>query len=343
MKKTLKIIAPPRRGRPPGVTIPPGPDSPTLDRGYVRHPDTVWTDPTYATEPLAGVVAEWLLHLESRPAGVSAETIRKYRNSLHSFVSSLGDEPATLASLTRFAVDRWVSQQRLAGRSPEGIGGRLAALKTLCRAYLYLEAEYTTCDLLEKVRRPQAPEVAKVGLDSGEREAIFDVLRGGTYADLRNDAFIKALLSTGARFRAILELGLPQLDRSSGTATVIEKGGVERPLAFSPVAMKAIRHWLRVRRADEGVTALWTTEEGRPLTYWGGQSVFRRLKARSGVTRLHPHLLRHTFGQHAISEGADPTLVQDMLGHKTASMTTRYTRSVRAAAAAARMPRYSAV
>jgi len=35
--------------------------------------------------------------------------------------------------------------------------------------------------------------------------------------------------------------------------------------------------YLRVRRATDGVQALFTTDEGGPITHWGGQSIFRRL------------------------------------------------------------------
>jgi integrase len=107
--------------------------------------------------------------------------------------------------------------------------------------------------------------------------------------------------------------------------------------------MKKVRRWLRIRRAQEGVTALWTTAGGTPLTYWGGQSFFRRLKARSGVKRVHAHLLRHTAGQGALLKGATPGEVQEMLGHKTKAMTDRYTRTVKAQVAAANMPRYAMV
>lgn len=312
---------------------------------YVRHADTVWTDARYKDEPIDAVVREWLMHLESRPRPTSPETIKKYRNSLLSFTRSIeaAGEAPTLGGMTRFAVDRWVSQQRLAGLSPEGIASRLGALKSFARAYLWLEAEYTVADLLAKVKRPKAEETAKPMLDEGERGAIFDVFeRHGGYEDTRNAAFVAVQLATGLRYKAVLELTLDRLDQRTGEVRVTEKGGAEVPAQISPGAMKLVRRWLRTRRGAEGVQAVWTTDAGQPLSYWGGRSWFQRLKKRSGVQRLHPHLLRHTFGQVAILKGATPGEVQDMLHHKTAAMTTRYTRTVRAQAAAGNMPRYSA-
>lgn len=336
----------------------------------MRHGDHVWKDTSYAQEaicsssvlvrpppqrgrrekqeppPLGGVAGEWLMHLANRPRATSSETVKKYRNSILSFARSIAeaDEPPVLASMTRAAIDRWISQQRLAGHSAEGIASRLAAVKAFAHSYLYLEAEYTVVDLLAKVKRQKPEETSKAMLDPEERAAIFDVFeRGGSYEDVRNDAFLGVLLATGLRYSAVLEMSLERFDRSSGTAVVVEKGGVERPVQLAPGAMKKVRRWLRTRHAGDGVVALWTTMDGQPLSYWGGRSWFQRLKKRSGVTRLHPHLTRHTFGQNAIKEGADPSLVQDMLGHKTAAMTQRYTASVRAQNAAGNMPRFSVV
>ncbi len=42
----------------------------------------------------------------------------------------------------------------------------------------------------------------------------------------------------------------------------------------------------------------------KPFTYYGAQAIFRRIKARSGVQRVHAHLLRHTFAQVALEKGA---------------------------------------
>ena len=53
---------------------------------------------------------------------------------------------------------------------------------------------------------------------------------------------------------------------------------------------------------------------------------FRRVAldpaARSvGIAGLHPHALRHTAASLAIASGADVKVVQQMLGHKSATMT----------------------
>jgi hypothetical protein len=46
----------------------------------------------------------------------------------------------------------------------------------------------------------------------------------------------------------------------------------ERTVVIGERALKALRAYLRIRRAKEGVDGLFTTDEGPSLTYWGGQN-----------------------------------------------------------------------
>lgn len=79
------------------------------------------------------------------------------------------------------------------------------------------------------------------------------------------------------------------------------------------------------------------------MAYTGGQTIFRRLKKRSGVFKLKAHLLRHGFAQAALSKGAHPGMVQEMLGHATPSMTRRYLGWTKQEEAARQMPGYSPI
>lgn len=51
------------------------------------------------------------------------------------------------------------------------------------------------------------------------------------------------------------------------------------------------------------------------------RSTFNRAVDQVGPAGFHPHELRHTAASLAIASGADVKIVQQMLGHKTATMT----------------------
>ena len=59
---------------------------------------------------------------------------------------------------------------------------------------------------------------------------------------------------------------------------------------------------------------------GRNTAYWRAYSGRSAAEA-IGVEGMHPHELRHTAASLAIASGADVKVVQQMLGHKSATMT----------------------
>ena len=160
--------------------------------------------------------------------------------------------------------------------------------------------------------------------------------------DTRNRALIATYMATGLRFKEVLELPLTRLDRISGEITVVAKGGKQRPARISPRAMKYVREYLRIRPRTAS-DRLWLTDRGQPLTYTAGQTIFRRLKKRSGIARLRSHLLRHGFAQAALAKGAHPGMVQEMLGHSTPTMTRRYLGWAKQEEAARQMPEFSPI
>lgn len=308
----------------------------------MKHPDRVWAETNYQEEKLATLRAYYLEYLKGRARPASEGTIDKYGKTLLSFIRALDrfSDPTTLASLTPHNVNRWVREQREAGMAEDGIASRLSALKAFSRKYVWKHLEITTTDLLEKVPRINPPLKAFPRLAPDEQEKIFDVYSAGTYEDVREQALLGCYLATGRRFKEILELEIKDLNQISGEIRVIAKGGDEQFAVLSPKALKLVRRYLRERPKSDS-QRLWLTEDGNPLSYWGGQSVFRRLKGKTGITRLHPHLLRHTFAQVALEKGAERAAVQDMLGHKTEAMTRRYAGAMRQVTAARLMPQYS--
>jgi|GEM_PF-2000854 len=308
----------------------------------MRHPSTVWADPIYEQESLVRLKDEYLEYLRGRAEQASQETIEKYRKSIASFLRSLDrhQEPLELGSLTPSNVNRWVTDQRKEGLSEDGIASRLSAVKVFAKKYICEHLELTHGDLLRKVPRITPPAKPMPALTEQERDAILNCFSRMNFEDHRNKAFIGCYLATGLRFREVLEIELPKLDRVSGEVLVRTKGGRERLVRLSPKALRFIKEYLRFRPKGD-TQRLWVTEEGNPLTYWGGQSIFRRLKERSGVKKLHAHLLRHTFAQHALLKGAERQAVQDMLGHRSDAMARRYAGSIREETAAKMMPEFS--
>lgn len=306
----------------------------------MSHPHTVWTDPAHAQLSLERLTREYSLHLRGRAGATAPTTVLKYEATLKAFRTSLArhGDPDSLGAVTPFAVNRWVADQRGAELSEHTIASRLSALKVFVHGFVYRYLELTTVDLLRKVPRSQVPATPVQGLSPQEVEQVLDRLEGWTFKDIRNRAFVAVMLATGLRLNEVVQLRLTDLDRVSGELTVLGKGRRTRTVRLSPRALRALREYLRLRPGQVEGDALWLTDTGSKLGYWGAASVFRRLRPKCGIPRLHAHLLRHTFAQTALVKGADRSAVQDMLGHATDAMTRRYSGEVRQRLAAQQMP-----
>ena len=120
--------------------------------------------------------------------------------------------------------------------------------------------------------------------------------------------------ASGLRFSEVVNLDHDSYDKLSGRAKTIGKGNKEREVYVGERAQAAVKKFLRIRRALPAVTTLFTTDGGMPITYWGGQSIFRRMRGKVNISNLHAHRFRHTWTQNALEKGAERAMVQDQMG-----------------------------
>jgi integrase len=139
---------------------------------------------------------------------------------------------------------------------------------------------------------------------------------------------------TGVRFGELAALRVGRLDLMRRRATIAEsvaevggrglvwgtpKGHERRDVPIPRFLVDELAAHVAGRSADDMV---FPTVQGGTLRV----RAFRRAglddaAAAIGVPSLHPHALRHTAASLAIASGADVKVVQQMLGHKSATMT----------------------
>jgi integrase/recombinase XerC/integrase/recombinase XerD len=183
----------------------------------------------------------------------------------------------------------------------------------------------------------------KVGLSAEQLEAALGCYRDDSYEDVRDRAMIAFYASSGLRFDEVLKLSMEMVDPYSGWVKTIGKGNRERVVRITDRACAYLRVYLRKRYVVGDIDALWTTQQGKRLQYWGGQMVFKRLKKRSGIAIAHAHRFRHTWTQTALKKGAERALVQDQMGWESDAMVRRYGGWVRSQTAAAAMPKFAPI
>jgi integrase/recombinase XerC/integrase/recombinase XerD len=260
------------------------------------------TRTAYASD--AAQFAAWARERGADPADVDVRTLRRYAAGL----AERGIAPATIAR-------------------------RLAALRGLFRTQIEAGARIDNpAELLSSPKRPQRlPHVLK----STEVSALLDSIPGATPLELRDRALFELAYACGLRAEELVSLDLESLDFDAESVRVEGKGGKTRLVPLGEHARQALERYLARARpllqAPAADPALFLSKSGRRLST---SDVRRRLAgwarsaaARSpGLSRAHPHALRHSFATHLLDGGADLRAIQELLGHATISTTQVYTR-----------------
>ena len=126
-------------------------------------------------------------------------------------------------------------------------------------------------------------------------------------------------MHTGLRQGELLGLQCADLDTRLHLAAVHHtKNGEPRHVPLNPVVEAAVASLPRYGRTV--LARPW----GEPLSDTTLYHAFHRTCAAAGVADCTWHTLRHTFASHLVMAGVDLRTVQELLGHKTLSMTLRY-------------------
>lgn len=144
----------------------------------------------------------------------------------------------------------------------------------------------------------------------------------------RSLALIELLYGSGLRISEALNLDINSINYEEKCVKVLGKGNKERIVPLSSKSIVALKNYTKLRLLEKSIekNALFIADNGKRLY----QSAAYRIvnKGMLGVTesaKKSPHVLRHTFATHLISNGADIKSVSEMLGHASLSTTQVYT------------------
>ena len=147
----------------------------------------------------------------------------------------------------------------------------------------------------------------------------------------RDKAVFEFLYSSGARVDEATSLNIGDVDFRRSSVRVRGKGGKERMVFLGPVATRALKEYLQLRKdrtgpvAEDGA-ALFLNLRGGRLTNRGVRYILNRYAHERGWTKpVTPHTFRHSFATHVLDAGADVRVVQELLGHASLSTTQVYT------------------
>jgi integrase/recombinase XerD len=147
---------------------------------------------------------------------------------------------------------------------------------------------------------------------------------------LRDRAIIELLYASGLRISELTHTRLENFDSEEGILRVTGKGNKTRLVPVGRKACEALASYLSTERPKlikRGTCSeIFLSARGMKLTTARVWQIVKRIAQRSGLeANVYPHLLRHSFATHLLSNGADLRIIQEMLGHADISTTQVYT------------------
>jgi site-specific recombinase XerD len=266
--------------------------------------------------------------------GASAHTLSAYARDLSRLQAFLvsrgvdGLEKASSADLAAF-------QQGLAtkGEAPATVARRTGAIRSFYKHLVredVLKRDPST--LLPMPKRTLGLPKALSQADARkfvEHAPVAPKVDEDDPVALRDRCAAELLYGGGLRASELCDLKLADADWENRRVRVVGKGGKERVVRIGAPAADALRRWLvRGRpklRKPTSPDRLLLGVRGGPYDRRGlAKTVGRRAKEAGLRSKVHPHLLRHSFATHLLNGGADLRAVQEMLGHASIDTTQVY-------------------
>jgi integrase/recombinase XerC len=172
---------------------------------------------------------------------------------------------------------------------------------------------------------PRVPTLEEMNglLDSGMPETV-------AFPE-RDRAIFELLYGCGLRNSELVGIELDDLQWANEVILIRGKGKKQRYVPLVGAAAEALQAYFEARRqvltqARASTLRLFINRRGGPLTTRSVGRIVKQVAIAKGLPPdVHPHTLRHAFGTHMLTEGADLRAIQELLGHERLSTTQKYT------------------
>ena len=143
-------------------------------------------------------------------------------------------------------------------------------------------------------------------------------------------AILELLYASGLRISELVNSRLENLNLENGFIRVTGKGNKTRVVPVGKSALAAIENYLTTERPElvkpKTSSEIFLSIRGGKLTTQRVWQIIKKRAEEAGLdTNVYPHLMRHSFATHLLSNGADLRVIQELLGHADISTTQIYT------------------
>jgi len=174
-------------------------------------------------------------------------------------------------------------------------------------------------DVQLKRLRQYAKDMADLARQRGSARAIMDEL------------IVELLANTGLRASELCNLNIGDLPVTHGKDSVWirdGKGKVTRVVDIPESLVKRLERFVRLyRKCAKSKEPLLMSNKSKRMIYRTIYEKMKKLGKKSGIGKLHPHMLRHTYLTRLYNVEHDLRFVQDQAGHASPTTTAIYAKT----------------
>jgi integrase/recombinase XerC len=273
-------------------------------------------------------ISRFLDHLRAEKRS-SPHTLRAYQNELTRFAEYLGSD-VRWKDVDHVFIRGFLSHLHELGLSKVSVARALAALRSM---YKWLAREGIVQQNPAKlVSSPKLPKKLPRVPTLEEMNSLLDSQMPDSAAFPERDrAIFELLYGCGLRNSELVGIELSDIEEGNGVILVRGKGKKQRYAPLEGAAAEALNQYRPARQsvlnaAGKSTRRLFINRRGGPLTTRSVGRIVKQIAIAKGLPPdIHPHTLRHAFGTHMLTEGADLRAIQELLGHERLSTTQKYT------------------
>jgi integrase/recombinase XerC len=266
------------------------------------------------------------LRFEKRSSPHTITAYQKDLDQFHTYLTQqfgdIGDMP-----LTHFHLRSWLADLKEQGLTARSINRKISSLQAFFR---YLQRhQLITVNPARQLRSLRTPDRLPLYLREKEADYLLEELQFAPgFGGLTDRMICELLYQTGMRRSELMNLREQDIEWSLRQIRVLGKGNKERLIPMNEPLLQQIRDYLVEKRKLEQYDSdrLLVLENGKPL-YAGYiyRAVKKYLSATTTLPKRSPHILRHSFATHLLSNGANIQAIKDLLGHSSLAATQVYT------------------
>ncbi|MEX2597010.1 MAG: tyrosine-type recombinase/integrase [Salibacteraceae bacterium] len=258
----------------------------------------------------------------------SKHTITAYRNDLIAFADYLEVfyEHQSVDGVSRRMISSFIADLAEGGMASRSINRKLSAIQSFFTHMV--KGKLIDTNPAKQIQRPKVAQRLPSVMRSEQVKDLLDPSHfSKDFEGNRDLAILSVFYACGLRRDELINIRLADVNAASNQIKVLGKRNKERIIPVSPVLMQILEEYKTYRiGVSNGNDYLFLTSKGEKM-YAG--LVYKIVKNYlSNVTSLDkksPHVLRHTFATHLLSEGANLQSIKELLGHESLATTQVYT------------------